>query len=404
MKTKLFFLLLLSYSAIVLSQTKFENGYYIDKSGTKINCKIKNVDWKNNPTEFTIKNADGETPKNILSTEINEISIGSALKFIKAQVDIDTSTENIQQLDSIKSPKYINKTVLLKVLVEGKNNLYSYVDDQIETKFFFNTETDSKITPLVHKTYVNHSIIYQNETYKQQLNNFVNCKNNLKLIESLNYTNSDLTKYFTQVNMCLGDTTTKIVSQEKNFKIKLKPMISAINSKYEIDLKSGNFPGHYDMGNKLLYGFGFEIESILPFFNYKWSVYAQPTYVTKYSNSINGIGTNNYQYTINTNYSFFQIPLGLRRYFEINKNSKISINAAANFVIMTNSTPSIDIKEDPKRILSSNGMNPAFGIGFEYKKLGIEITKYLPSKGQLGNDRSTFNYFLIGLKYNILKE
>ncbi|MEC4051089.1 hypothetical protein OX284_016760 [Flavobacterium sp. SUN046] len=404
MKTKLFYLLLLSYSAIALSQTKFENGYYIDKSGTKINCKIKNYDWKNNPTEFIIKNSDEDSPKNILSTEIKEISIGSIVKFIKAQVDLDTSTENIQQIDSVKSPKYINKTVLLKVLVEGKNNLYSYVDDQIETKYFFNSTDDSKITPLVHKTYVKNSVIYKNETYKQQLNNFVNCKNNLKTIESLDYTRNDLTKYFTQVNLCLGDNSTKVVSEEKKFKIKLKPMISAINSKYEIDLKSGNFPGHYDMGNKLLYGFGFEIESILPFFNYKWSVYSQPTYVTKYNSSTSGVWTNNYQYTINTNYSFFQIPLGLRRYFEINKNSRISINGAANLVIMTNSTPSIDIKEDPKRVLSSNGMNLAFGIGFEYKKLGIELTKYLPSKEKLGNDSSSFSYFLIGLKYNILKD
>ena len=39
-----------SYSQII-----FENGYFIDESNNRIECLIKNIDWKNNPTEFEYK-------------------------------------------------------------------------------------------------------------------------------------------------------------------------------------------------------------------------------------------------------------------------------------------------------------------------------------------------------------
>ncbi len=45
-----------SYSQII-----FENGYFIDESNNKIECLIKNVDWKNNPTEFEYKFSQNDT-------------------------------------------------------------------------------------------------------------------------------------------------------------------------------------------------------------------------------------------------------------------------------------------------------------------------------------------------------
>ncbi len=37
------------------SQISYEEGYYVDNSSQKINCLIKNIDWKNNPTKFEYK-------------------------------------------------------------------------------------------------------------------------------------------------------------------------------------------------------------------------------------------------------------------------------------------------------------------------------------------------------------
>ena len=40
------------------AQISFEKGYYIDNSNQKVDCLIKNVDWKNNPTSFEYKLSD----------------------------------------------------------------------------------------------------------------------------------------------------------------------------------------------------------------------------------------------------------------------------------------------------------------------------------------------------------
>ncbi|WP_417619381.1 hypothetical protein [Oceanihabitans sediminis] len=55
MKKNLLFILIVILSANCYSQIIYENGYYIDNSGNKVDCLIKNVDWKDNPTSFEYK-------------------------------------------------------------------------------------------------------------------------------------------------------------------------------------------------------------------------------------------------------------------------------------------------------------------------------------------------------------
>ena len=51
MKKQLLFLLTIILSFNCYSQISFEKGYYINNSYQKTNCLIKNIDWKNNPTD-----------------------------------------------------------------------------------------------------------------------------------------------------------------------------------------------------------------------------------------------------------------------------------------------------------------------------------------------------------------
>ena len=54
MKKNLLLLLVSILTVNVYSQISLEEGYYIDNSNQKINCLIKNLDWKNNPTHLNI--------------------------------------------------------------------------------------------------------------------------------------------------------------------------------------------------------------------------------------------------------------------------------------------------------------------------------------------------------------
>jgi hypothetical protein len=124
------------------AQTDYLKGYFIDNNNQKTDCLIKNIDWKNNPIEFDYKL--NENDSSILKTieEVKEFVINDNSKYLRATVDIDTSSDNIQNYTTEKDPVFINKTIFLKVLVEGSNNLYVYNNGDIPMRFFYSNKTN----------------------------------------------------------------------------------------------------------------------------------------------------------------------------------------------------------------------------------------------------------------------
>ena len=127
------------------AQIRFEEGYYIDNNGNRTECLIKNIDWRDNPTEFKFKlndNAEVES-KNI--EEIKEFGIYEESRFIKAKVEIDhSSKERIDQMSKNKDPEFSSETLFLRVLVSGKANLYEYGQSDSKKYFFSVDEKEIK--------------------------------------------------------------------------------------------------------------------------------------------------------------------------------------------------------------------------------------------------------------------
>lgn len=404
MKTK--FLYLLFVSSFSMAQTHFLKGYYIDTREVKIDCFIKNYNWKNNPTSFDVKISLDGPAKNITLNELNEIAIDNEVKFIKSTVDIDVSSDNMENLDSDRQSNFVSKTVLLKVLVEGTNNLFVYEDENISTKMFFNNKTKNEIKQLIYKRYLDDSTIKINETFKQQLINNVNCDSNYNsLIEKLNYNESDMINYFINANDCFGDVTSKQVYVNRKYKFNFYPIISIYRANMSVDLVNGNIPGKYTTESKTLFGLSFELETVLPFKNYQWALYIQPSYISNYSDVIPQYR----YYFVNPNvdiivkYNYLQVPFGVRRYIFFSNVSKLFINLSFSYTYVFN-TSSVEINGDPKRYLG-DGMrgNISFGLGYQYKKFNIEFTKCLPINNKIKKDNIKLNYFSVGLKYNISK-
>ena len=55
MKKQLLILLIFISTFNSYAQTSFEKGYFINNEGQKTDCLIKNIDWKDNPTEIKFK-------------------------------------------------------------------------------------------------------------------------------------------------------------------------------------------------------------------------------------------------------------------------------------------------------------------------------------------------------------
>jgi hypothetical protein len=372
----------LSYTQII-----FEKGYLINDSNQRIECLIKNMQWKNNPTELQFKLSENETIQKISVDSAKEFGIGDDVKFISARVKIDRSLEQIYVMSSESMPIFHEEQLFLRAIIEGKASLYSYMDGNL-ARFFYKME-DSEIKQLVFKSYLiennnNFSIrdkkIGQNVTFRQQLLNDLNCQTiNRREFEILNYNKRDLKKIFLKYN---GSTD----SLYTNYNVKKKSNWFDLSLRPGLNCSSFNFQ---NMSSKVInvafdkdfsFRFGIETQFILPFNKNKWSILFEPTYqyynsetTTEIDGIVGGILTSKVKY------QSLQLAAGVRHLFFLNNNSKIFLNAS--YVHDFSSNSSINQTRLDGSTSSSLEIKPtnclALGAGYQYKnRYGIEMRYY----------------------------
>lgn len=408
MKKQLLLLLTAIISFNGYSQISFEKGYYINNSDQKIDCLIKNLDWKNNPTNFEYKISENSESLNANIESVKEFGIYNNSKYIRKIVKIDKSVEDLGNLSIERNPVFVEEQLFLKVLVEGSTNLYSYESRSLQ-RFFYNKD-NSNIEQLVYKKYLipnngttdnpNNSI-GENVLYKQQLYSNLKCPTiEIDKIDQLKYEKNSLINFFIEYNKCNNLEFINYEGLVKKDLFNLTLRIHINNSSLSVQNSSSNNLDT-DFGNKLGFGFGVEAEYILPYNKNKWSILIEPTYQsfksqkTIYSEYVTGG-----KRISKINYSSIEIPLSLRHYFFINKNSKIFINASFIFDLNLKSTLEFNRADNSNyetfKIGSRN--NLGFGAGYKFKdKYSLEM-KCQTSREILGGYQSwSSNYNTLSL-------
>jgi hypothetical protein len=374
MKNLLFTLVIL-FCFKTYSQISYEKGYYIDNSNNKIDCLIRNVDWKDNPTKFDYKLSDDTENKILDISNVKEFGIYNESKYLRFNVDIERSNPNFTSTLSENSQPLFNKEELfLKVLIQGKANLYTYSDDNL-TKYFYNVD-NSQVEQLIFIKYkTSENNIQTNQYYKQQL--WLNLKCNGILMNDynrINFNKNDLVNFFIRYNEC---NQSKIVNyQEKQkrefFNLTLRPRLN--NSAFKIETYNGSSnPLNVDFGNKQSFGFGIETEFILPFNKDKWSLLIEPTFQNFKGKEI--YPALNTLITATIDYKSVELPIGVRYYFFLNDKSKIFINGLFNIDFLLKSK--IQYTRENGTNLNSfklnTGNNFALGIGYKHDKYNVEL-------------------------------
>ena len=91
-KKHILILLVAIFSIDSYTQIQFENGYYIDNSNQRIECQIKNSDWRNNPTEFEFRFSNDGKPQKANIESVKEFGVLGTMKYIRQNIDIDRSS------------------------------------------------------------------------------------------------------------------------------------------------------------------------------------------------------------------------------------------------------------------------------------------------------------------------
>lgn len=378
MKKQLLFLLTIILSVSCYAQITFEKGYLIDNSNQKTNCLIKNIDWQDNPTEFEYKLSENSKSKKANIKSIKEFGIDNISKYVRSIVNIDRSSELIDDLTNDRNPEFKEEELFLKVLVEGNANLYLYEDGNLR-KYFYN-KGNTVIEQLVFKSYKTYdNDIGKNNRFKNQLWNNLKCPNfKITKVENLNYQMNDLVGYFVEFNECFGEKYINYEEKQKRDLFNLNVRVGFNSSSLLLQnkvLSSRDF----DLDNEIALRFGIEAEIIMPFNKNKWSLIIEPSY--QYYKSEKEISN----VSVNADYKSIEFPIGVRHYFFLNENSKIFINGSYNLAFDNNSIIDLSSGIDLEVVNSST---LAFGLGYKHNDKYILEIRYHASREILSRNGS----------------
>ncbi|HHH53065.1 MAG TPA: tRNA modification GTPase [Bacteroidetes bacterium] len=406
MKIILFILSIFIY-VNAYTQIVYEEGYIINNEGQKINCYIKNVDWRNNPDQIQYKISKKGSPKLGTLKNIKEFGIGDFVKFARYRVDIDRSGTNLNSLEKVQQPVFKKETIFLKSLVEGKANLYKYVDENL-FRYFYNINQDTAIQ-LVYKLFQKSELIVgHNEYYKHQLANNLKCSDiSLKDISSLEYQEKSLINLFVKYDKCTQKGYKLFVEKSKRDLFNLFVNAGIKTSSLIIDNSNSN-SSQFNFGSDIGYILGLETEFILPFNKNKWSIFVQPNF--QYYNStklFENTLVKGGQLEVEVKYKSIEIPVGLKYSLFLNNKSKIFLKGF--YVYDFSYDSSIIFKRKDGSLYKSLDIStrPTFGLGlgFNYHSMmSIEIL-YQTSRQILADYvfwYTKFNSLELKVSYGIL--
>jgi hypothetical protein len=382
MKTNFIFVLIVFITLHSFGQISFERGYFIDNNNQRVECFIKNTDWKNNPKEFEYKITPTADPTEGTLNTVKEFGVTGFSKYIRTDTKIDLSSTDVNSFSKTRDPEWSQQKLFLKVLVEGKATLYYYENNGL-IRFFYSTDSDTVINQLIYKEYfeqknkdyIEEFEISSNKIFHEQLWTNVRCTNTSTAdVGKLEYRKSDLVKYFLNYNTC--NNSTNVVYEKKkgkdSFHLKISPGIN-YSSLSVINTTDDRYST--DFNNQLNFRIGLEAEFILPFNKNKWGIIFEPTFQYFYDEE--QMTTFNAAINLNT----VEFPIGFRHYFFLDKGLKLFANIIfiPSYSLNFNSTfekQSTTQSIQPSYLEIKPSHSFALGGGIGYKKFSTEMRYY----------------------------
>ena len=355
---------------VCLAQVTFEKGFFIDNSGTKVTCFIKNIDWKDSPTHFEYKLSNDGVSQTINTSSLQEFGIDNFSKYVNKRVKIDRSSDDFDSLTAGRWPVWSDDQLVLKVLIEGKASLYFYQNGSL-VRFFYSTNGNS-VQQLVYRKYLLGEGVGINSDFRQQLWMEVRCGQSAQNpVSNISYSKGDLVRYFKNYNECSGQGQLDFTSRRKgdlfNFRLKAGVDISSYS------IREPLLSGSHEIGfeSKTNFRIGGEAEFIMPSNKNKWSIIVEPSYQhfagTNAYASPHGVAT--------LRYHSFETPIGARHYFFLNEKSKIFMNGFMVADLQLNSKVNF---RDGFYLDVVNSFSFAVGSGFSIGRVSAEIRYYSP--------------------------
>ncbi len=320
-----------------LAQVRFEKGYFIDNSGSRKECFIKNTGKINNPSSFKYKLYEDSEVFSASVEDVREFGLNDGYKYVSNKVKIDISSDVLEKMSESIEPEFGERHLFLEVLVEGKADLFLYKDPSF-VRYFYSLD-GSKPQQLIYKQFRNaNDKTIENKSYIHQLMDKLNndCFS-LNDITGLKYDKKDLVDFFVRYSECNNVEAIILGKREEKFLVNLtlRPGIRYASLNAINGVMSA--PQDVEYGSKITSRFGVEIELVLPVLKNKWSIIAEPCY--QYYNSTKHFSAPSLpekEFISTVRFESIELPVGIRHYFFLTDKSTVFVNASYYFDFLFN--------------------------------------------------------------------
>lgn len=340
---KIAFTILLSLSALLTySQIHFEPGYFIDNSGNKIDCLIKNTDRMINPVEFEYKLSENASPKIASIDAVREFGILNTIhRYVRATVLMDRSSEKVAELDNRYAPDFQKEVIFLRVLIAGKASLYAYYGSGGLKRFFYQID-ESPIEQLVYKKFISkNNLVSENVTFRQQLLNSLTCGDLPEgKFNRIAYSEKALITTFETYNQCVNATYESYETDNRKSALIITINAGVNTSALETTQKLTSQGQPYRHVNKFssrispVIGVGFEYN--FPTNNHRWSAIIDPT--LQFFKGTYPVSNGYISGNLIATYTHLTVPLGVKRYLFIRQKSSLAASVSLAYSIIFNAS------------------------------------------------------------------
>jgi hypothetical protein len=349
------------------AQINFQPGYYIRNDGARTSCLIKDYGWLNNPTSIVCKNSPDDVPVTVGIDSIVEFGVSGA-KYQRFEVDVETSSNAIDELSRSPIPAFRHEKALLRVLVEGRASLYLYTGRRL-SRFFYRLN-GQRPGPLVFKQYLGQDgIIHANQEFIKVLADSLSCSApDLPDPTLVKYEANSLARFFIAYSTCEKSAYTDYFAKAVKtiFHLNIRPGADLANL---VVRDISTYPAtRYSYGYHPGFRIGAEAEMILPFARNKWAVLIEPEFRTFTSSP--GAG-------YNLDYKALQVLLCGRYFLFISPQSKLYVTAG----LFTNFDLGSTLEYETVGLVIEPRLGATAAAGFRYKdRFGIELQYQFPEQ------------------------
>jgi hypothetical protein len=370
--------ILFIFSVSAFAQIEFEEAYYITQDGVKKQGLIKNLGWKKNPNSFQFKSSENEVPKVVDITEAPLFEIIGQLKYVRAEVPVDQSTDSRTQLGVSMVPEFETDTVFLKVVLEGVASLFE-LETEVNKRFYFQIN-NGEIVPLEYKKFfISSTEIRTNKTYQQQLANQLLCANTEVIdFEKIEYKKRALIAVFKSYHTCMNSEYIEYKGKKtKRLNISIGPRVYIST----LEVTGSRERDFADFGSVTHFTFDIEVEAFLPFNNNQWSILFGVT-PQRFSNTI----TNEFG-TVSFDHSSINVPVGVRFNKYLNPQSRWYLQSGLILTMFGETDIQYDYRNGANDTVSKPGFS--FATGYIFKDM-INVQLEIEPRRQLFALATTF--------------